>query len=221
MEYYWRNKMQFVPLDSRMIFEKPGVQRQCWLFNKLLFWSEKRDNNCYLTCVIPLSLLTGLFLSLLMDQMFTDEWCEILAKQTIILNPFKIAPFHQFECNFMPVYKAYSLQEHVHCWYESFWNCPLFLFWFSKWVFFSLSASVELVYERQHISEAHLPGWSGIMCGDIISKKILHISYDRCAFLASMGRISSSHFAAGWRSSCAMLLISERFSFMIWIWLSL
>ena len=129
--------MQLVPLDIKMLFEKPGVQWQCWLFDKLLFWSEKRDNNCYLTCVIPLSLLTGLFLGLLMDQMFTDEWCEILAKQTIISNPFRIASFHQFEFNFMLFYKAYSLQEHVHCWYESFRNCPLFLFWFSKWGFFS------------------------------------------------------------------------------------
>ena len=89
VENYWRSNMQFVPFDSRMMFEKPGVQRQCWLFNKLFFWSVKRDNNCYLTCVIPLWLLTGLLFGLLMDQMFTDEWYGSLAKRTIIFKFFQ------------------------------------------------------------------------------------------------------------------------------------
>ena len=65
--------MQFVPFDISMMIEKPDVQWRYWLFNKLLFWSEKRENSCYLTCAIPLSLLTGLFLALLIDPMFTEE----------------------------------------------------------------------------------------------------------------------------------------------------
>ena len=69
VENYWRSNMQF---DISMTTEKSDVQWQYWLFNKLLFWSEKRENSCYLTCAIPLS-LTGLFLALLIDQMFTEE----------------------------------------------------------------------------------------------------------------------------------------------------
>ena len=48
MENYWRSNMQF---DISMTTEKPDVQWQYWLFNKLLFWSGNSENSCYLTCV--------------------------------------------------------------------------------------------------------------------------------------------------------------------------